>query len=680
MDIFNPNILLAGLDMSAPELVSATCYVYLSDKATLAPLYADPDLTTTIANPVELGANSKLPLVYLASGHYRTELISGRTGDTLASLTFRSHTTIGSTFRMQFSTVHALLNDTTLSYSAGTDAIPVTPGDLITEAEINTVYEVIDATAPTPHLITENGVKLAVKPNQESALNIKSFGATGDGTTDDTFAIQTAIDTAAQLAQNNRMLSVIVPCGLYRHNELIVRGGVELRGKGGVLKLLDNIATDTQTSYFPMQDDNDGRAGFVDLILDGNSENNTDFLVCDCLTLSGRYSYAENIEIRNAPDSGVMFSDAEGAWLDSIRVIGARDVGIYVNGSEGTIDGAGGRIGRVWVYDCNITGVAFKRTSSRLQIDSIYAENCGNAVSFEDFGTNAGGAPSELIINAIQAFNIGFNQRSYNAAETLITMNAAANISVGSLIGRNISGTGININGCKNISFCSIDITGYTTDPLLEGDGNTGVVIGERNGVTSSGITILGGQLQGFAQDGLWIRDCRDSTLSFTNVGAEKNGLRIGDTVSRVTVNGLYQGQTGDLSRSVAATNTDLSKCIFEDRTGVIEQHGGQRSTAVISPIGIITPWYVGQLCDITTQSQRFIATGLSNTDWEALSEPYYTTEANITNLTHAVNTQGKYLGRVVWDITNSRMLRAAGQNPNNGWHALNDGTLVLPN
>ncbi|MFL6350696.1 MAG: glycosyl hydrolase family 28-related protein [Bryobacteraceae bacterium] len=76
------------------------------------------------------------------------------------------------------------------------------------------------------------GMWLAMRPRLSAAevvantvLNVREFGAKGDGKTDDTKSIQSAIDAAAA-----RGCSVYVPPGVYRSAELQMRPHVSVTG------------------------------------------------------------------------------------------------------------------------------------------------------------------------------------------------------------------------------------------------------------------------------------------------------------------------------------------------------------------------------------------------------------------------------------------------------------------
>ncbi|PWT95924.1 MAG: hypothetical protein C5B53_10595 [Candidatus Melainabacteria bacterium] len=71
-------------------------------------------------------------------------------------------------------------------------------------------------------------------------VNVRDFGATGNGVTDDTGAIQNAI-AAAQASGKG----VLFPAGTYLHNNIITANGVGLFGVGGASVLLAGSQTNT---------------------------------------------------------------------------------------------------------------------------------------------------------------------------------------------------------------------------------------------------------------------------------------------------------------------------------------------------------------------------------------------------------------------------------------------------
>lgn len=79
-------------------------------------------------------------------------------------------------------------------------------------------------------------IKQPAPPVQAAAnVNVRDFGATGNGVTDDTGAIQSAIATAKATGQG-----VLFPAGTYLHADVITANGVALVGVGGSSVLLAN--------------------------------------------------------------------------------------------------------------------------------------------------------------------------------------------------------------------------------------------------------------------------------------------------------------------------------------------------------------------------------------------------------------------------------------------------------
>lgn len=107
--------------------------------------------------------------------------------------------------------VAQLKADTTLGYT-GDDA--VSEDDIILARLQDVIYQVAAESAVDHHLETTGGVKLYVVPKNGEA-SIIAFGAVGDGVTDDTAAIQTAINWASH---NN--IQLVAPPGDYLYSKL----------------------------------------------------------------------------------------------------------------------------------------------------------------------------------------------------------------------------------------------------------------------------------------------------------------------------------------------------------------------------------------------------------------------------------------------------------------------------
>jgi hypothetical protein len=68
---------------------------------------------------------------------------------------------------------------------------------------------------------------------------------------------------------------------------------------------------------------------------------------------------------------------------------------------------------------------------------------------------------------------------------------------------------------------------------------------------------------------------------------------------------------------------------------------------------------------------RRFVHFLRTSTDTE--------TAANIASIAADINIAGKYTGKLVWDTTNERMLRAAGSATNSEWQVVDGSVQVTP-
>lgn len=124
--------------------------------------------------------------------------------------------------------VDAVLADTVLTYTAGSDDT-VVAGDFVRTQEDSFVYTVAASTATDEHITTAGGVKLYVEA-QDGVRNAKAFGAKGDGTTDDTAALEKAI---ASFPDGG---TVVLPAGTYMHTGMSFTGlyYTTIKGVGNV--------------------------------------------------------------------------------------------------------------------------------------------------------------------------------------------------------------------------------------------------------------------------------------------------------------------------------------------------------------------------------------------------------------------------------------------------------------
>lgn len=110
-------------------------------------------------------------------------------------------------------TVALLLADTTLTYTSGQTG-SVTVGQYVLTRSEGFSYKVAASGATNHNVTTAGGVKLYVQPGT-SGYNVQAFGAVGDGSTNDTTAVQAAINSGGTY--------ISFPRGTYLTNaELVV--------------------------------------------------------------------------------------------------------------------------------------------------------------------------------------------------------------------------------------------------------------------------------------------------------------------------------------------------------------------------------------------------------------------------------------------------------------------------
>ena len=154
---------------------------YESGTTTLKNVYSDASLTTPISNPVTLDASGRVGSNVYGSGDYTIELRSAS-----ASLVWT--------------------RDDCFGWPEDTSSLTYTQGDT-------------------------GSVSRTVTARLQDHVSVKDFGATGDGVTDDTSAVQAAIDTQKK---------VYFPAGIYNVTGLTVSDGSQLIGENAYMGIRDH--------------------------------------------------------------------------------------------------------------------------------------------------------------------------------------------------------------------------------------------------------------------------------------------------------------------------------------------------------------------------------------------------------------------------------------------------------
>ena len=140
----------------------------------------------------------------------------------------------------------------------------------------------------------------------QSFINVRKFGAKGDGVTDDTDAVRSAINHVLSL--NGGVL--FFPTGVYITKKLTIYNEMFFVGEGrgnSIIKLKDganeNLIEGYQSGTLWDTNSTGGLThyGLKDIELDGNNTNNTSG---SCLAVYGQEPYILNVSIKNSPEYG----------------------------------------------------------------------------------------------------------------------------------------------------------------------------------------------------------------------------------------------------------------------------------------------------------------------------------------------------------------------------------------
>jgi hypothetical protein len=226
----------------------------------------------------------------------------------------------------------------------------------------------VDVSASTTPAIAQR--LQATSPTEASwisdvGLNVKAFGAQGDNSTNDTAAIQAAINAASAIVINTKSETVggVVdfPPGIYLTNTLVLPGGVWLRGSGigaTLLRLAPNSPqpltgpTNTPTNtdliqgaqaYSLMGTNSPGGITnwqISDMVLDGNGTNNGAHAGAGLLVYGYAYTL-RNVHIVNCAADGmytewstqVAFPNSQAnCCIDNLSIFNCSGYGLYWNG------------------------------------------------------------------------------------------------------------------------------------------------------------------------------------------------------------------------------------------------------------------------------------------------------------------------------------------------------------
>lgn len=408
-------------------------------------------------------------------------------------------------------------------------------------------------------------------------IDAKAFGATGDGATDDTAALQAAIDYANALSGGG---AIVLQSGTFISGKLIVKSGVDLFGIGATIKLKDG--SDSSLLEIPVGAANIHIEG---IILDGNAANNAgtanDIGLLHVLSTNVAPTMDVTInlcQILDADQDGVHLTDGTTRFLFTNNVIDGTTVGDGIKLSQivPTLDTlvdtiiTGNRITGANKYQLNCDGI---------MLGLIMANNLFD-------GTGGDASAACVRVRHIDSERVVFSDNVIKNGTNTGALIGANDFLVSNNVFDNNADTGLLINAAGAGGMQVGVVEGNT---FIGNSGDDAIQAIEMESISITGNTIDGDYVDGihvaantFAIVGNVIRNVSSRSIFCTLSGAP-GGTFLGGTISGNTVIGIGPGSSfsaieiGTLVNQVAVTGNSVTDCT----NGILETGAADFSTIV---------------------------------------------------------------------------------------------------
>ena len=295
--------------------------------------------------------------------------------------------------------------DNTSLPATKTDVKPVTNATRqISASDVNAITTAID------------DIRDIVRGNM---LSVTSYGAVGDGVTDDYSAIQDAIDAAAATVDGGFGAMVLLPKGTFiTSQQIVLPNGVGLMGAGPAMTHLKAKSTFSGTALVTnqLQTGNQEFAFLRDLLVSGNKGNGA---VCSVAVVNWVSLFVNS-------------------YISNCIIEEGSNVGLRI-----AADGTPGGMGPIYVENCWV------------------ARNTGHNVYVEDTSGNTGAATNVVFVN-LTSENQGTGKSAIylkgNGRLAGIRFIGCTHLEMGSV---SFTGkTGITFDGCAHSAFDNLTILG----------------------------------------------------------------------------------------------------------------------------------------------------------------------------------------------------------------------------
>jgi parallel beta-helix repeat protein len=411
--------------------------------------------------------------------------------------------------------------------------------------------------------------------NTSSTVNVETFGAVGDGITDDTLSIQAALDFANESGGGlvqftpGKTYAVSTFLVVYDYTTIYAYGAtIKAIGNSGLLR--NFLSTETFSGY-----DGHSHIQILGGIWDGNAFNGSTGSVTAMTNVMG-FVHSADITIRDASilnvssSHGIEFNSTENAKVLNCNFMGYED---------NTVDNSRQYAEAVQI-DIAVSGSssigAFDNTPSRnILVDGCYfsdSDRCGKFGRAVGSHTLASGqyyygiqVVNCRIEGTIQEGIRGYGWRRASIANNVISGTGYSGIA---MTHPNPSSAGYSANS-RNISISGNTIERPATDSAIRCLGYSGATIDQ---VVISGNSILGNAAD--SANGIHVENCSRPCVTANNVSSMGStgifnnncdgGAITGNTVKSSASNGInINGSTGTVVSGNSVDTTTTNHGIF---------------------------------------------------------------------------------------------------------------------
>lgn len=606
----------------------------------------------------------------------------------------------------------------------------------------------------------------------------EGFGAKGDGITDDTVAIQNALDSLTEV-RGRPGATYLVRRKAGKRYCLLWKSNYRWIGNGSVIKLANNeYVFSVGCSVFMTLGVDDVPATittntYFEGIVDGNYQNQGAVVAAGNFFTPTIYvnkiaNTEWDVTVRNANVLGFYTTGSNSEIYDNrlrARIEASNGGGISLNGTRWQVSEVYAK-DILWVDNNSVQGNPFIVSITDSNVGQIYAENFGYGVKFQNGCENV---TIGQIVAKQGAGSSSQKDRGVKFQGTTATPNR--NISVGNIVVQGMQPGGLYIYECDRITIGSYIGSGNGSSASYSENDRCDAYIVDSNDVSINSLTVEGcGQYPLITQTdsnnisigtftcantpdntGLWYNKAGSAgnpanisfdTISVRNetagwasrinvaggfsnchiakvlidvpfsnytaagqliIAADSSGdnlIRTGPIVFRgARTSGLVQLTNNSTSTAVAnaavMVATDGISCApiikvepvsynnsnnsSQFNAGDFTVSVGNQSTGGLTiqhpPIPASGAYYARW----TIEGYQAPGDSLEITSTNALRIEQNFTSAQIADKTVDPNLGGKFTGRLVWDSTNNRLLRARGSTDVSPWDVVDGSTSVTP-